>query len=273
MDLNGTLSQDTLHGLMLDALAIAQRAGVRLLDIYHGDYEVNEKPDNTPLTCADLAASELIEKALPELDPKFPVVSEEAQAQPFERRRGWQTYWLVDPLDGTREFIKRSGEFAVNIALIHGGRPVVGVIHAPVLQLSYYACAGGGAHKAGKDGSVARINVRNAPVTEPTVARSRSRHTGEPLARYLGRLGSHREIPMGSSLKSCLVAEGTADIYIGMGPTSEWDTAAAQCIVEEAGGKITDLGLQPLRYNAKESLLNPHFLVFGDASRDWSAYL
>ena len=271
--MNGKLSPDILQGLTQEVFAVAHRAGECVLEIYRGDYDIEEKADNTPLTTADLKASELIERELTALDPRFPVLSEESRAQAFEARRDWRTYWLVDPLDGTREFIKGSGEFAVNIALVHEGRPVIGVIHAPAIGDSYYACAGSGASKLnGTDGAVS-IKVRPVPEQGPVVARSRSRNPSDSLLHYLAQLGEHEEIAMGSSLKSCLVAEGRADVYAGFGPTSEWDTAAAQCIVEEAGGQITDTAMRPLRYNTRSSLLNPHFLVFGDACRDWSVYL
>ena len=257
---------------MHDALSVARQAGQRILSIYESQYEVHEKSDNTPVTTADIESSRLIESGLQALNPAFPVLSEESDAQPYIERQSWECYWLVDPLDGTREFIKRSGEFTVNIALIQDGLPIVGVIYAPVMDVAYYACAGGSAWKVTADSEPEPMRARrmNGSVT---VARSHALKAGPALTAYLEHLGDHEEIRMGSSLKSCLVAEGSADVYIGLGPTSEWDTAAAQCIVEEAGGRITDTKMQALRYNTKESLLNPHFFVFGDKEHNWSLYL
>mgnify|MGYP000912591716 CR=1 FL=1 len=160
----------------------------------------------------------------------------------------------------------------MNIALIHDGRAELGVVYVPVTRLAYSACAGGGAFRQEAGGAPQAIRVRALPDGPLVVAGSRS-HGGDSLNRFLANLGPYELVSMGSALKSCLVAEGRADIYPRLGPTSEWDTAAAQCVVEEAGGRVTGLDMQPLRYNTKDSLLNPHFLVFGDTSRDWSKYL
>lgn len=251
---------------------IAARAGERILEIYDSEFAVQHKDDKTPLTEADLAAHRTILAGLSALTPDIPVLSEESATIPFAQRSGWTRYWLVDPLDGTREFIKRNGEFTVNIALVHDGRVELGVVYVPVTKLSYYACAGGGAFKQVADATPERIRVRKLGSGPVIVAGSRS-HSGDSLKRFLDNLGEHELVSMGSALKSCLVAEGKADLYPRLGPTSEWDTAAAQCVVEEAGGRVTGMDMQPLRYNTKDSLLNPHFFVFGDASRDWSTYL
>lgn len=260
-------------GALLDAvLGIAHEAGRRILKIYETEFAVEHKDDRTPLTEADLAAHNTITAGLAALTPGIPILSEESAQIPFEERAAWTQYWLIDPLDGTREFIKRNGEFTVNIALIQDHRPVLGVVHVPVSGVSYFACAGGGAYKQEPGQAPQRIQARRLPDGPVIVAGSRS-HRGDSLAAFLDRLGAHELISMGSALKSCLVAEGRADIYPRLGPTSEWDTAAAQCVVEEAGGFVTDTSMQPLRYNTKPSLLNPHFLVFGDDSRDWSQYL
>ena len=178
----------------------------------------------------------------------------------------------MDPLDGTREFIKHNGEFTVNIALIKEHRPLLGVIVVPVSGLCYYACDGQGAFKQVPNGNPESIRVRSYDPRHLVVAGSRS-HGSDKLGKFLSTLGDHVLISMGSSLKSCLVAEGKADIYARFGPTSEWDTAAAHCIVEQAGGNLTDMSMNSLRYNTKESLLNPPFLVIGDGSHDWSVYL
>lgn len=251
-----------------EVIAIAHEAGRKILAIYRTDFDVEHKDDRTPLTEADLAAHRTIIDGLKALTPAIPALSEESAVRPFAERSQWQRYWLIDPLDGTREFVKRNGEFSVNIALIDQHRPVLGVVYAPVLDTTWYACRGGGAHKQIDDGPSKEIRVRPAPADRLVIAGSRS-HGSPRLQAFLTVVGDHEFIPMGSSLKSCLVAEGRADVYPRLGPTSEWDTAAAQCVVEEAGGRITDLGFEPLRYNTKPSLLNPEFIVVGDTSYDW----
>ncbi|MBI5462660.1 MAG: 3'(2'),5'-bisphosphate nucleotidase CysQ [Gammaproteobacteria bacterium] len=258
--------------LLDDIKRIAIEAGERILEVYESDFAIEHKDDKSPLTAADLAAHKAIVAGLGVLTPEIPVLSEESASIPFAERSRWTRYWLVDPLDGTREFIKRNGEFTVNIALIDHGRVTLGVVYVPVTQLCYYACAGGGAFKQAAGQAPAPIRVRALTDAPVRVVGSRS-HSGDSLLRYLDKLGAHELVSMGSSLKFCLVAEGQADIYPRLGLTSEWDTAAAQCVVEEAGGRVTGLDMQPLRYNTKDSLLNPHFFVIGDITRDWSQYL
>jgi 3'(2'), 5'-bisphosphate nucleotidase len=255
------------------AVEIAKAAGVKILELFLPEITVTQKPDDTPLTAADLAANRIIVHRLQAIDPTLPVVTEESDAVALSERAGWSTYWLVDPLDGTREFIKQNGEFSVNIALIHNGRPVLGVVHAPVLEITYWACRGCGAWKQAGDEEPRKISVRRAPRERITVALGWSARFSRRLENFLKKLGGHDELRMGSALKSCLVAEGRADIYACLGPTGEWDTGAAQCIVEEAGGQITDTQMQALRYNARESMLNPDFFVFGKSDRRWSDYL
>ena len=253
--------------------ALAHLAGEKILEIYNSEeFSVQEKADKSPLTAADLASHHAILDGLQALTPAIPVLSEESANLPFAERKAWQRYWLVDPLDGTREFIKRNGEFTVNIALIESGVPVLSVVHVPVSGTSYSACRGLGAFKQVPGAEPCPIRVRKLGAGPVMVVGSRS-HRGDSLVRFLEKLGEHEMVGMGSSLKLCLVAEGEADLYPRLGPTSEWDTAAAQCVVEQAGGYVTDTDMQPLRYNSKDSLLNPYFLVFGDDSRDWSAYL
>lgn len=253
-------------------LDIARQAGEAILAVYHQDFAVQHKGDDSPLTAADLASHRLIVDRLAGLSPDTPVLSEEGADIPFATRRQWQRYWLIDPLDGTREFVKRNGEFTVNIALIEDGRPVLGVVHVPVTGVSYVGEVGIGAWKLDGEGAETAIAVQAQRPATLRVAGSRS-HAGDSLQRFLGQLGDHQIVSMGSSLKLCLVAEGVADIYPRLGPTSEWDTAAAQAVVEAAGGLVTDTDMQPLRYNAKESLLNPHFLVFGDRDVAWERFL
>lgn len=251
---------------------IAKRAGNAILNVYNTDFSVYEKSDQSPLTEADLAAHKTIANSLLELTPEIPILSEESANIPYSLRRTWERYWLIDPLDGTKEFIKRNGEFTVNIALIENMRPILGVIYVPVTQVTYYGSTDGGAFKQSQGEDAKQIKVsptHNHPIR---VAGSRS-HAGDSLKCYLDNLGEHEIISMGSSLKSCLVAEGKADIYPRLGPTSEWDTGAAQAVVEAAGGRITDTNMQPLRYNSKDSLLNPDFFVFGNIDHDWSRYL
>jgi len=260
-------------GRLLEPVALlARRAGEKILEIYNSEFSVEQKEDNSPLTEADMAAHHAIVDGLAALTPDIPVLSEESASLPYSLRSSWNRYWLVDPLDGTREFVKRNGEFTVNIALIESGVPVLGVVHVPVGGVSYLACRGRGAMKQQAGETPVAIQVRRLGDGPVTVVGSRS-HRGDSLIRFLDKLGAHDMTGMGSSLKLCLVAEGAADIYPRLGPTSEWDTAAAQCVVEQAGGFVTDTEMQPLRYNTKDSLLNPFFLVFGDDSRDWSQYL
>ncbi len=251
---------------------IAAAAGVKILEVYSREFDVAHKDDRSPLTEADLAAHQAIVSGLEALTPGIPVLSEESAEVPFEERASWQQYWLVDPLDGTREFIKRNGEFTVNIALIDNHEPVLGVIVVPVSGVCYFAARGIGAFRQDRGAEPQQLQVRAYDPEKVVIAGSRS-HASERLKMFLERAGKHELISMGSSLKSCLVAEGRADIYPRLGLTSEWDTAAAQAVVEGAGGILTDLSLAPLRYNTKDSLLNPEFLVIADRSHDWSQYL
>lgn len=250
---------------------LAKQAGEAILAIYDSAFTVQHKADRSPLTAADLASHECILRGLREIEPKYPVLSEESGAVPFTQRVNWEWYWLVDPLDGTKEFVKRNGEFTVNIALIHGYQPVLGVVHAPVLGLTYFAAECCGAFRQRDEQAPERIHVRPEALVRPVVVGSRS-HSDKGMEKYLARLGDHELRPMGSSLKFCLVAEGEADLYPRLGLTSEWDTAAAQCVVSEAGGSVVDLEGKPLRYNLKDSLLNPYFLVFGDKTKPWLVY-
>ncbi|VAX09575.1 3'(2'),5'-bisphosphate nucleotidase [hydrothermal vent metagenome] len=260
------------EALLAGVKQIAYEAGRVIMEVYERGFSVEEKPDHTPVTEADLAAHQVILNGLNALTPDIPILSEECQPPSYAERARWPCYWLVDPLDGTREFIRRNGEFSVNIALIEGQHPVVGTIYGPVVGRLYYAAKGMGAFKKSGIDDVRLIHVRETCPEKVVIAGSRS-HYGEEFKQFISHLPDYEIIPMGSALKSCLVAEGKTDIYARLGPTSEWDTAAAQIIVEEAGGLITDTRMQPLRYNTREELLNPHFFVFGDKSRVWSEYL
>lgn len=258
--------------LLPAVIAVAHTAAEQIMAIYEAGFSVEHKDDQTPLTEADMAAHYAIIHGLSALTPEIPVLSEESTEVPFEIRSAWQQYWLVDPLDGTREFIKRNGEFTVNIALIEAGLPVLGVIVVPVSCLTYYAVRGGGAFRRSANTDPVPIQTRPFNQDDVVIASSRS-HGSKALQGFLARLGAFSQVTMGSSLKSCAVAEGEADIYPRFGLTSEWDTAAAQCIVEEAGGKILDLQLNSLSYNSGSSLLNPHFIVVGDATFSWAPLL
>lgn len=260
-----------LKHLCEQCVGIARDAGEKILEIYNNDFSIVEKDDKSPLTDADLAAHNTIIKGLSSLTPDIPVLSEESAELPFEERQKWHTYWLVDPLDGTREFIKRNGEFTVNIALIENHKSIIGVIHVPVLNVDYFAWRDGGSFKSESGNKANNIKVKKLS-SKLIVAGSRS-HGSDQMQAYMKNLGDSELLSMGSSLKFCLVAEGRADLYPRLGLTSEWDTAAAHCIVEQAGGYVTKTDMSPLEYNTKDSLLNPFFFVFGDNSRDWSTYL
>ena len=258
--------------LLQPVLDIAIDAGRRIMDVYgSADFGVTHKDDASPLTQADLAAHTHIVAALDALSVGYPVLSEEAADIPFETRRAWSHYWLVDPLDGTKEFIKRNGDFTVNIALIVSGVPVLGVVHAPALDLTYVAAEGAGAARI-RNGAREPIRSRPSPAI-PTFVVSRS-HKDAALEKFLAAAPPHEAVSRGSSLKFCQVAEGSADLYPRTGPTSEWDTAAGQCVAEQAGATVIRLPqMTRLAYNEKESLLNPLFAVIGDASRDWTPLL
>ncbi|MEW6038775.1 MAG: 3'(2'),5'-bisphosphate nucleotidase CysQ [Pseudomonadota bacterium] len=257
--------------LLESVVALAKAAGRAILAIYGSEFSVAQKSDKSPLTAADLASHELIVAGLGRLGRKFPVLSEESASAAFKDRKNWTSLWLVDPLDGTKEFVKRNGEFTVNIALIHEHAPVLGVVHAPALGLTYFAAEGCGAFRQHEDETPQRIRARPRAPQIPVVVGSRS-HLNAEMETYLNRLGECELRPMGSSLKLCLVAEGVADLYPRIGLTSEWDTAAAHCVVTEAGGAVTDLRGAPLVYNARDGILNPYFLVYGDKSRPWLEY-
>ncbi|GAA0887945.1 3'(2'),5'-bisphosphate nucleotidase CysQ [Rhodanobacter soli] len=252
---------------------IARAAGAAILDVYHSDFAVQTKADASPLTAADLAAQQVIMAGLARLDPPLPILSEEAKALPWSERRHWSRYWLVDPLDGTREFVKRNGEFTVNIALIDDHRSVLGVVLAPVTGELYAAEHGQGAWlqtQAGGDWQ----RLRTRPLAQPPVVAGSRSHGGAQGSVLQQLIGSdYQLVPLGSSLKFCLIARGEADVYLRLGLTSEWDTAAAQCVLDEAGGAVLDLVGLPFRYNRGESLLNPEFIAVGDGSIDWPARL
>ena len=246
--------------LLNAVISIAEQAGAAILDIYQKDsaaFNITGKADNSPLTAADLASHQLIVNALQALTPKLPILSEEAADISWDIRKTWQRYWLVDPLDGTKEFIKRNGEFTVNIALIEDGEPVLGVIYAPVLNKTYFAAKGEGAFVKTAD-TTKPIQVAK-PGSSVRVVGSRS-HPSPELAGYLAQFAKHDMVPVGSSLKFCLVAEGSADVYPRFGPTMQWDTGAGHIIALEAGATVSFDGISRQVYQ-RENLRNPNFIV------------
>ncbi|MEX2536005.1 MAG: 3'(2'),5'-bisphosphate nucleotidase CysQ [Trueperaceae bacterium] len=271
-------SNNQLAGLAPQVAELAVRAGHAILEIYGGDFEVETKADSSPLTQADLASQEIIVAGLAQLTPDLPVLAEETGELPFEERRSWRRSWLVDPLDGTREFVKRNGEFTVNIAMVEAGQPILGVVHAPVLGVTYLASRGGGARRLDASGERS-IAVSPPPDNELhdgelhggelRIVMSRS-HANEATLRFIGRLEREyrvNAVSQGSALKMCLVADGTAHIYPRLGPTMEWDVAAAQCVVEEAGGQLVTLDGAPMGFN-RPNLVNESFLAcYGDAEK------
>ncbi|MBB5207230.1 3'(2'),5'-bisphosphate nucleotidase CysQ [Chiayiivirga flava] len=246
---------------------LSHEAGAAIMRVYAQDFSVQTKSDNSPVTAADFAAHHIISTGLGLLTPQIPVLSEEAADIPWSVRRHWTRWWLVDPLDGTREFIKKNGEFTVNIALIDRGVPVLGVVHAPALDYLVSAERGVGAWMRSGGEEVPIATARPSPVPL-RVAASRS-HLDERTRRVLERIGDHERLGLGSSLKFCRIAEGRADVYPRFGPTSEWDTAAGQCVLDAAGGCVLGLDGAPFRYNRGESLLNPDFIALGDPDLPW----
>jgi 3'(2'), 5'-bisphosphate nucleotidase len=252
---------------------IAHRAGAAIMEVYRsGEAGETSKADNSPLTLADLAAHRAIVEGLTGLTPEIAILSEEAADIAYPVRSQWTRYWLVDPLDGTREFIKRNGEFTVNIALIENGEPVMGVVYAPVLDVCYYGARDAGAFVQRGNAAAQPIAVKPHKAGETIkVVASRS-HSDARTEALLKQLGDYQCISMGSSLKLCLVAEGAAHFYPRLGPTMEWDTAAAHAVVNAAGGTVCNLAGEELHYN-KVDLHNPEFLVLPAADEALSALL
>lgn len=241
--------------------ALCERAGAEILEIFSASMKVKEKADLSPVTAADLAAHRILADGLTQL-LDLPVLSEEGELPSFDQRRQWQRYWLIDPLDGTRQFVRGSSDFSVNVALIDRGKPVLGFVHLPAHDRAYRAALGGGAMV--RNASHPWRSMAPRPAQQPLRICVSSSRGGERQGTLVDRLAPAVLDLKGSSWKSCLVAEGLADLYPRFGPTCEWDTAAAQCIVEEAGGFLTDFDLKPLLYNQHNSIINRDFLVFGD---------
>lgn len=261
---------------------IAIAAGNEILEVYNSGQaiEVTAKQDDSPLTDADRRANRVIVERLAILTPDIPVLSEESDAIDYEIRKSWRRYWLVDPLDGTKEFINRNGEFTVNIALIESGQPIAGVVTVPVSGVCYLGGRDIGAWKMNANGADSQArSIAIQPMQQDSALRivASRLHRGAELDTLIAKLerqhGAATIVSMGSSLKMCLLAEGSADIYPRMAPTSEWDTAAAHAILAAAGGEIVDLQFQPLRYNTKAELLNPFFIALADPDYPWQQLL
>ncbi len=280
-----------MHDMIDNLTEIARKAGEAILEVYHSeDFGVEQKSDNSPLTQADLAAHKIISESLAVIYPDLPCFSEESEVLPFEQRQAWQRYFLVDPLDGTKEFINRNGEFTVNIALIENGRSLLGIVYVPVIDRMYAGYSPTELSErvawVEENGERREISTRTMQrfvegeidaVVEPVTVVASRRHGSDEMEVCMGNL--NRAYPdletrnMGSSLKLCLVAEGQADLYPRLAPTCEWDTAAAHAVVEAAGGLVVDANFEPLRYNQKDELLNPYFHVIGDPDFNWQALI
>jgi len=251
--------------LLNSIINISKDAGNSILKIYNHDTmskDVSYKDDNSPLTLADKASHNTICKGLKHLTPDIPILSEEGTTIDYNDRKNWKEFWLIDPLDGTKEFIKRNGEFTVNIALISDGQPILGVVYAPVLDITWYGALNHGSFKCIKNDTPVKIKSISPDKGHAIkVVTSRSHANNPKLNDFLKDYPAYELVKMGSSMKICLVADGSAHIYPRLGPTMEWDTAAAHAVVKFAGGNIFDMtDRNELAYN-KENLLNPAFLV------------
>jgi len=257
------------HQLLPGVLQACSDAADAILNVYESDdFEVEAKRDKSPLTEADMASHHILVAALEKLTPDIPILSEESADIDFDQRRGWRRLWVVDPLDGTREFIKRNGEFTINVALVVDHAPVLGAIAVPVTRTAYTGVVGQGAQRWHDYKTPESIETRRPCASPPVVLGSRS-HANPRSQAYFEMLGEHERTSRGSALKFCAVAEGEADFYPRLGPTSEWDTAAGEAIVTAAGGRVWMPDGRPLRYNARETTLNGDFLVAGDPEAVW----
>lgn len=270
--MSDNVSAEQLAQWLQGAAEIAQRAGDLILELYEEQaYETYEKHDDSPVTSADFAANRLIVDGLAALTPDVPILSEEGSHLSFAERKQWPRYWIIDPIDGTQEFIARSGDFGVIIALVEHNRPVLGVIYWPAGDVLYTAQRGQGAYRQDIRGKQ-QIHIRRLADPEQDVIHlAISRR--QPRERVLQRMTAERDLalfPAGScSLKACMIAEGRADCFLRVGPTGEWDTAAAEVIVGEAGGCIVSENFEPLTYNREADLGNPNFIILGDPAVAW----
>lgn len=261
-----------MNSLLSKIVSLAKQAGRQILSIYHSDFTVEYKADQSPVTTADMVAHNTIYHALKHLTPEIPILSEELASISFVERQRWHRYWLIDPLDGTKEFMDKNGEFTINIALIENHVPMLGVVYAPAFDFCYFAGTNQGAFK--------QIAEQNAELLQASLWKKNSsiiiavsrRHGTDLIQDFCNQFPALSLIRCGSALKFCWLAEGFADIYPRLSPTSEWDTAAGQCILREAGGSLIDAQGQILRYNTKPSLRNLPFLAVGDKSHSWANY-
>jgi 3'(2'), 5'-bisphosphate nucleotidase len=263
---------DLPHPLMAPVIDLCRRAGEVILPFWRSGVEVTAKSDDSPVTAADIAAHEVLAAGLKELDPSIHILSEEDADIPLSERSQWQCWWLVDPLDGTKEFISGSEEFTVNVALIENGRVVFGVVSMPTSNRCYFGGAGLGAWRSDDAAHLTPIKVRNQPdVGESFTVVASRRHSSPEQEKLLAGLsaavGELKLTNIGSSLKFCLLAEGAADCYPRLAPTSQWDTAAAQGVLEGAGGVVLNLAGKTFDYPARESLLNAFFLALPGEAR------
>jgi 3'(2'), 5'-bisphosphate nucleotidase len=246
--------------VLSDVLDIADTASEKVLEIYRTDFNVDYKADESPITSADLASHQVIVEGLRDLTPDIPVLSEEGAEIPWEERRQWTRFWLIDPIDGTKDFTQRTGEFTVNIALIENGEPILGVVTAPALKEAYWGLKGEGAYKRDSAGEIHKITVAG-PEDSVRVVASKN-HLNEDTKAFIEKFESHELVQAGSSRKFCRIAEGHADIYPRLGPACEWDTGAAHAVLNAAGDKVKTLEGEPLIYG-KEDVLNPFFVAPG----------
>lgn len=261
-------------------LKIIREAGSEILSVYsdNSNFRVNYKEDDSPITKADRLADRIIARALKKLPVNFPILSEESEVPLYRERESWTDYWLVDPLDGTKEFIKRNGEFTVNIAHIRNGVPEMGAVHVPVSGVTYLGKKGFGAWMVDQDDVTKEIHARKMGNSSRSIkvltSRSHGNDSLDNLIKGISKeLGDTEIVTMGSSLKICLLAEGKADLYPRQTPTCEWDTAAAHAVLAGSGGEIFDDNFRVLKYNQKSSLLNPNFFAVADPNFDWGKWL
>ncbi|WP_218813766.1 3'(2'),5'-bisphosphate nucleotidase CysQ [Rickettsiella endosymbiont of Dermanyssus gallinae] len=261
-----------MNSLLSNVVSLAKQAGKQILSIYHSDFTVEYKADKSPVTAADMAAHQTISQGLKQLTPEIPILSEELTTTDFAERQHWQRYWLIDPLDGTKEFLEKNGEFTINIALIENHVPTLGVVYAPAFDFCYFAGADQGAFKQIAAQEAELLQTAAWKKDSPLIITVSRRHGADSLQNFFAQFPALSLIRCGSALKFCWLAEGFADVYPRFSPTSEWDTAAGQCILKEAGGTLIDSQGRILRYNTKPSLRNAAFLAVGDKSHSWANY-
>jgi 3'(2'), 5'-bisphosphate nucleotidase len=258
---------------MEQLIDLVRAAGDAILEVYGTDFDVDTKADASPVTAADLAAHGVLARGLRDLAPDIPLLSEESEPPGFDVRKAWSRYWLVDPLDGTKEFISRNGEFTVNVALMENGQPTLGIVGVPVRGTVYTGDVAAGEAFRYDNGSATPLGGRPFVQGNTLVVVASRSHGGERLERYIealgGRFGDVQRTPVGSSLKLCILAEGQADLYPRLGPTSEWDIAAAHAVLAAAGGDVWAVSGDPVRYNKPDSFLNPEFFAVADGQYPW----